>query len=306
MPLKLHRFPFRAMGSPCEIQLYAEDKKRAKCVADEAMADVWRIEARYSRYREDSVLSAINRAAAEGGVIAIDSETAALLNYADTCFQQSHGLFDITSGVLRKAWDFKSQKIPTKAVIKQLLTVVGWDKVQLSTEQIRFSCPGMQLDFGGIGKEYAVDRAATICREQGLTNGLVDLGGDIKIIGPHADGRPWIVGIRHPREPGALLANVNVYAGAVASSGDYERCIVVNGRRYGHVLNPKTGWPVNGLIGVTVLAEHCVLAGSACTIGMLLESKGSQWLEELGLQHIWMDPKGRVGGRLNGAKDVDA
>ena len=294
----LYRFPFRAMGSPCEVQLYSDDKRQAQSVAGQAMADVWRIEARYSRYREDSVLSGINRIAAQGGVAAIDMETAALLNYADTCYRQSEGLFDITSGVLRQAWDFKAQKIPKKAVIKQLLSRVGWDKVQLSATQISFKRPGMQLDFGGIGKEYAVDRAAAICREHGIEHGLVDLGGDIKIIGPHADGRPWSVGLRHPRKPGALLATINVYAGAVASSGDYERCIVVKGQRYSHVLSPKTGWPVNGLVGVTVLAGYCVIAGSACTIAMLMESRGKQWLDELGLQHVWMDPQGQVGGQL--------
>ena len=298
MSLTLYRFPFRAMGSPCEVQLYSDDKRHAKCAADKAMADVWRIEARYSRYREDSVLSGINRVAAKGGVVPIDEETAALLHYADTCYQQSKGLFDITSGVLHGAWDFKSQKIPQKVVIKQLLNGVGWNKVQLSATQIGFKRPGMQLDFGGIGKEYAADRAAVICREQGIEHGLVDLGGDIKVIGPHPDGRPWSVGLRHPRKPGALLANVNVYAGAVASSGDYERCIVVNGRRYGHVISPKTGWPVNGLVGVTVLAEQCIIAGSACTIAMLMEKRGKQWLNELGLPHIWMDTQGEVGGQL--------
>jgi len=298
MSLMLYRFPFRAMGSPCEVQLYSDDKRHAQFVADQAMADVWRIEARYSRYREDSVLSGINRAAARGGVVAVDEETAALLNYANTCYQQSEGLFDITSGVLRQAWDFKSQKIPKKAVINKLLSGVGWDKVQLSAAQIRFKCPGMQLDFGGIAKEYAVDRAEAICRKQGIEYGLVDLGGDIKIIGPHADGRPWSVGLRHPRKPGALLATVMVYAGAVATSGDYERCIVVKGQRYSHVLNPKTGWPVNGLVGVTVFAEQCVIAGSACTIAMLMENLGKQWLDELGLQHLWIDMQGEVGGQL--------
>ena len=118
------------MGSPCEVQLYSDDKCHAQFVADQAMADVRRIEARYSRYREDSVLSGINRVAAKGGVATIDEETASLLNYADICYQQSGGLFDITSGVLRKAWNFKAGKIPKKTTIKQLLSGVGWDKVQ--------------------------------------------------------------------------------------------------------------------------------------------------------------------------------
>ncbi len=298
MALTLYRFPFRAMGSPCEIQLYADDDRHAQSVTDKAIADVRRIEARYSRYREDSVLSGINRVAAKGGMVAIDEETAALFAYADTCYRQSGGLFDISSGVLRKAWDFNSKKIPKKAVIKQLLGVVGWKKIQLSATQIGFKRPGMQLDFGGIAKEYAADRAASICATQGIAHGLVDLGGDIKIIGPHADGRPWSVGLRHPRKPDALLASVNVYAGAVASSGDYERCIDIKGRRYSHVLNPKTGWPVEGFVGVTVLAEQCVIAGSACTIAMLMEQRGKPWLAELGLQHIWMDQQGEVGGQF--------
>ena len=298
MPLTLYRFPFRAMGSPCEIQLYSDDDRHVQSVADNAITDVRRIEARYSRYRENSVLSGINRVAAKGGTVAIDEETSALLAYADTCYRQSGGLFDISSGVLRKAWDFNSNKIPHKAVIKQLLGVVGWKKIQLSATQISFKRPGMQLDFGGIAKEYAADRAASICEAQGIAHGLVDLGGDIKIIGPHADGRPWSVGLRHPRKPHALLASVNVYAGAVASSGDYERCIDVKGRRYSHVLNPKTGWPVEGFVGVTVLAEQCVIAGSACTIAMLMEQRGKSWLADLGLQHIWMDQQGEVGGRF--------
>lgn len=298
MPSILYRFPFRAMGSPCEIQLYSDTKRQAQSAASMAIADVLRIEARYSRYREDSVLSVINRVAARGGETAVDEETAALLHYADTCYRQSEGLFDITSGVLRKAWDFKAQKVPEQTEIEQLLRVVGWEKVHLNTSRISFKYPGMQLDFGGIGKEYAVDRAAAICREQGMEHGLVDLGGDIKIIGPHADGRPWSVGLRHPRKPGALMATVMVYSGAVASSGDYERCIVVNGQRYSHVISPKTGWPVAGLAGLSVLAEQCVIAGSACTIAMLMEERGKQWLDQLGLQHMWMDSEGLIGGHL--------
>ena len=298
MSLTLYRFPFQAMGAPCEVQLYCQNNKYAEAVAKEVIADVQRIESRYSRYKEDSVLSGINRVAAIGGSAVIDEETAALLNYADTCYQQSDGLFDITSGILRQAWDFNSQKIPSKSLIKKLLKCIGWNKVQFSSTRISFGIPGMQLDFGGIGKEYAVDRAAVICRQQGIEHGLVDLGGDIRIFGPHANGHPWKVGIQHPRKPGTLLTSIEVFSGAVASSGDYERCMVINGRRYGHVLNPKTGWPVESLAGITVLADQCVIAGSACTIAMLTEKQGKKWIEDLGLLHIWMDQEGNVGGNL--------
>ena len=286
------------MGSSCEIQLYANNRNQAQDIANLAIADVHRIEQRYSRYRDDSVLTAINNAAAIAGSIEIDEETLALLNYANTCYQQSNGLFDITSGVLREAWDFKSQIIPQNNKIKALLPRIGWNKVAITGSILSFSETGMQLDFGGIGKEYAVDRAAGICQQHGLQHGLVDLGGDIKIIGPHTDGRPWSVGIRHPRKPGELMASINVSRGGIASSGDYERCIILNGKRYSHVLNPKTGWPARGLSSITVVAEQCVIAGSVSTISMLKEKQGKRWIKELGLAHLWMDAKGKTGGTL--------
>jgi len=295
MSFNLYHFPFNAMGSPCELKFYAKDKASAHEVADKVIADVKRIERRYSRYLEESVLSSINRVAEKGESIEVDEETMALLNYANTCYQQSAGLFDITSGILRKAWDFKSQTIPTQTEIKCLLKSIGWKKVKLRKNKISFAVPGMQLDFGGIGKEYAVDRAATLCWQNGIKHGLVNLGGDIKIIGPHIDGKPWIVGISHPRKPEQLLSSLTLYSGGVASSGDYQRCIEINGKRYSHVLNPRTGWPVRGLSSVTVVAEQCVIAGSACTIAMLMENRGKQWLKRLGVKYIWMDLNGKVG-----------
>ncbi len=298
MELSLFHFPFKALGSNCEVQLYAPDIIQGQHVANLAIADVQRIEQRYSRYREDSILSAINNTANQGGSIQIDEETLALLNYADTCYQQSNGLFDVTSGVLRNAWDFKSQTIPPEKQIQALLPRIGWEKVSIKCSLLSFAEQGMQLDFGGIGKEYAVDRAATICMQHGIQHGLVDLGGDIKIIGPHADGRPWSVGIRHPRKSGQLMASIDVSSGGIASSGDYERCIILNGKRYSHILNPKTGWPVRGFSSITVIAEQCVIAGSVATISMLKEKQGKRWVKELGLAHLWMDEKGKVGGTL--------
>lgn len=286
------------MGSPCEIKVYCTDDSKAQHVANLVIADVKRIEQRYSRYLEDSVLSQINRVAEQGGVIDIDEETAALLNYADTCYRQSGGLFDITSGILRKVWDFHSQCIPQPADIKKLLKSIGWQKLKFDQHSVSFAVPGMQLDFGGIGKEYAVDRAATICLQQGIRHGMVNLGGDIKIIGPHPDGQPWSVGIRHPLKAGQLLAQLPVYRGGVASSGDYERCIKFRGKRYGHILNPKTGWPVSGISGVTVVADQCVIAGSVCTITMLKGKQGKKWIEQVGLNYVLVDEKGKVSSNL--------
>ena len=296
--LTLSRFPFSAMGSRCEVRLYARDETHASACAHEAIADVRRLDSKYSRYRADSITAQINRAAAVGGAIDVDAETATLLDYAETCFEQSDGLFDITSGVLREAWSSDRKTLPEPALLEALLARVGWNKVRWDRPRVAFGGAGMGLDFGGIVKEYAADRAAVICAEAGFKHGLVDLGGDIKIIGPHPDGTPWVVGIQHPRDPAAVMATLDLFGGAVATSGDYERFVEIDGRRYSHILSPLTGRPVQGLAGVSVVAEECVVAGSATTIAMLMEDRGPTWLQEIALPHVFMCGDMRIGGTL--------
>lgn len=286
------------MGSPCEIQLYAAKPAEARRVAALAIADVRRLEALYSRYREDSLLSQINRVAAAGGSLEVDEETAGLLNYAAACYEQSGGLFDITSGILRRAWRFDAGRLPDARDIDALLDKVGWQRLRWEPPRLAFPEPGLEIDFGGLVKEYAVDRAATLCWQAGVRHGSINLGGDIKIIGPHPDGSPWRIGIRHPRQPDGVLQTLPLYQGGMASSGDYERCLLVDGVRYGHVLNPRTGWPVRHLAAVSVIGDWCVVAGSASTIAMLKEEQGPAWLAELGLPHLWVDVAGNVGGPL--------
>lgn len=297
--LNYYHFDFNAMGSPCSIQLYAINSRIGRRVAQVVMDDVHRLEARYSRYRQDSFLSKINRVADRGGAIAVDDETSGLLDYAATCHEQSDGLFDITSGILRRAWNFKSGVIPDQATIQILLEKIGWHRLHWRRPQLSFPVAGMEIDFGGVVKEYAVDRAASLCWEAGIHHGIVNLGGDIKVIGPHEDGSPWRVAVRHPRQPDGVVKMVLLHSGALASSGDYERCITLNGVRYGHVLNPRTGWPVNYMAAVSVIGEFCVVAGSASTIGMLKEKQGAAWLDSLGLPHLWVNVDGEIGGSLS-------
>jgi thiamine biosynthesis lipoprotein len=296
--MKLYRKVFNAMGTPCDIQLYAKTRAKAKRTAEIIIADVRRLEALYSRYRADSFLSAINRVAVAGGCISVDEETAELLNYAATCYDQSDGLFDITSGILRRAWNFKLAKLPSEKQIQDLLGKIGWDKLRWTPPVLEFPLPGMEIDFGGIVKEYAVDRAASLSLQAGVRHGLVNLGGDIKIIGPRPNGDPWRIGIRHPGRKEEAMRMLLLHEGAIASSGDYERCIVLESVRYGHVLNPKTGWPVRHLASVTVVSDWCVVAGSASTITMLKEADGPVWLQNLGLPHFWVDIQGGAGGSL--------
>ncbi|MBK1716369.1 FAD:protein FMN transferase [Thiocystis violacea] len=294
--MQSHRLAFRAMGSPCELQLFGADPRETEAIGARARADVLRLEQTYSRYREDSLTSAINRAAAAAGTIEVDPETAALLDYAHTCYRESGGLFDITSGLLRRAWRFDSGRLPEPGEIAPLLARIGWDKVVWERPRLSFGVPGMEIDFGGIGKEYAADRAAALCADAGLHHGLVNLGGDIRVIGPQPDGAPWRVGLQDPLRPETLLGGVLLTGGAIASSGDYARCLVIDGKRYGHILDPRTGWPARGLAAVSVIAATCVVAGSLSTIAMLKGRDGIPWLGALGVPHLWVDVDGRQGG----------
>ncbi len=298
MPAVLHRFPFRAMGSPCELKLYTEGPAEAASTAKTAIAEIERIEAKYSRYRADSLLSRINASAGDPAGISLDDETASLLDYAETGFQQSDGLFDITSGVLREVWDFRSGRLPERADVERVLPRVGWKK--LRWERPRLVMPaGMELDFGGYGKEYAADAAALLCRRRGISGGFVDLGGDVSVIGPHPGGAGWVVGVREPMSGSGAIASLEVFCGGVATSGDYQRFIEVGGRRYAHILDPRTGWPVSGLTSVTVVASHCLIAGTASTIAMLKGTEGPNWLDALGAPNLRIDARGKISGTLH-------
>ena len=285
--MPLHRFRFAAMASVHEILLAAESAAQAERAAAAAITDVQRIERKYSRYRDDSVTSAINRAAG-GGRVPIDAETAALLHYAHRCHALSDGRFDVTSGVLRRVWDFRARppRLPSATQVDAARALIGWERVQWSDRDIRLPLPGMELDFGGIGKEYAADRAATICRDQGIEHVLVNLGGDVRALGGREASTPWRIGIRHPRIESATLHIVELVGGAVATSGDYERYFEVDGRRYSHVLDARTGWPVAHWQSITVSAPFAILAGSYATIGMLAGDGAIAFLERLGVRYV--------------------
>src|SRR5262245_15591970 len=210
------------MASRCEVRVFAPDAATAKTWADPAIAEVRRIEAKYSRYRPDSVTTQINRAAG-GAHVVVDAETAALLDFAARLFEESDGRFDLTSGVLRRAWDFTARRVPSQRDLDALLPLVGWPLVEWRAPALRLPFAGMELDFGGIGKEYAADRAAELLRGAGVRHGFVNLGGDIRGVGAAPDGTPWRIGIQHPRKPDELLGSIELAEAAIATSGDYER-----------------------------------------------------------------------------------
>jgi len=303
--MRLHTFAFRAMASTHELVLAADDAALARRAADAAIADVERIEAKYSRFRDTSLVSAINRAAGRAST-PIDAETAALLRYADACHAASQGRFDITSGALRRAWDFKRvpPRVPDAGEIDALLALVGWTAVAWDEHTVRLPRAGMEIDLGGIGKEYAADRVATIAMDAGIAHGFCSLAGDVRAWGGRPDGAPWRVGIRHPRAEGGTVGGIAIADGAVATSGDYERAFVVDGRRYCHILDATTGRPVDGWQSMSVSAPLCVVAGSGATVGMLLGADAPAWLDAQGVEWLGVDAEGRVraGGENRGGQ----
>ena len=294
----LYRFAFEAMAGPAEITLATDDGRRAGLLIELACAEIRRIEDKYSRYRSDSVVTRINVAAGQSWV-ACDAETQSLFDYAEALYQASDGLFDITSGVLRRAWDFRTQRIPSAADLNALRGLIGWRRVERQAGRIRLPLVGMEIDFGGFGKEYAADRAAALLLEGGAGHGLVNLAGDMRILGPKPDGAPWCLGIRDPRDPARVIADIEVASGALATSGDYERYFEADGRRYCHIIDPNTALPVDHWRSVSVVAPLAIVAGSHATIAMLKQSAARAYLDGLGLPFLAYDGDGHC-HRRNG------
>lgn len=255
------------MGSPCELVCEAPKRGDAeeltRLVADEA----WRIEDKFSRYLDGNIVDRINSAAGEP--VSVDQETAELLDFAVTLYELSEHRFDITSGALRRVWRFDGgDQIPSAQSVDDALQWVGWHRADWQRPLLQMP-KGMEIDLGGIGKEYAVDRAAALIREQGGSPCLVNFGGDlVSTAAPRRRDR-WKVAVEghEPAEPSDII---ELKQGALATSGDARRFLLKNGVRYSHILDPVTGWPVpNAPRSITVAADTCVQAGMISTLAML-------------------------------------
>ncbi|HRH76008.1 MAG TPA: FAD:protein FMN transferase [Cellvibrionaceae bacterium] len=276
------------MGSPCQIRLKASSLPHAQALCAPLIQEAARFEAKYSRYLPSSLVSQINQSA--GATHRLDAEAAAIIDYAAQLFVQSDGLFDITSGLLRKAWDFSSAQLPDAQAVQALLPSIGWQRVDWQNPILRLP-PTMQIDLGGIVKEYAADALAQSAMAQGIHTGLIELGGDIRVFGEAS----WPLGISDPLQPNKPLFQLHLQAGGFATSGNYQRYFMYEGKRYSHILNPKTGWPVVTPAGVSVIADNCLIAGSVSTLALLMgEDKCLSWLYDLGLPFLCVFNDGRV------------
>jgi thiamine biosynthesis lipoprotein len=278
---------FVAMASPCEVLIEEAPASLAQEVLNTVAAEAWRIERRYSRYRNDSAVHSINENA--GAETIVDDECANLLDFAATLTRLSEGAFDITSGVLRKAWTFDGgNHLPSQVQIDALLESVGWHKVEWQRPMLKLR-PGMQIDFGGIGKEYAVDAAAILADRiaPGLSC-LINFGGDVAMRNTRQDGRPWRVGIESCVRMQAAERVVQLVRGALATSGDSRRFVFRDGHRYSHILDARTGWPVrHAPHAITVAADTCTQAGTLTTLAMLQGENAEQMLRASGMRY-WL------------------
>lgn len=279
----LRRLAFPALGTNCNVQ-YAAPGGDAQAAGFERDAVAWvtAFEAKYSRFRPDSLVSRINAAAGREWV-PIDADMEGLLKLCDTLHVVTQGVLDPTSLPLIRLWNHKSDtpRVPGDEEIAAARALVGWKHVQRAPGRVFLPQPGMAIDFGGFGKEYAVDIVAQIAADHGIASALVDFGHDLRALGT-PPGRPaWHVGLEDPQKPGAAAGSVAIVAKAIASSGDYIRSFTIAGKRYGHIIDPRTGWPVaNGCVQATVIAGSCLQAGVLSTTAFVLGvPKGVEFIQ---------------------------
>lgn len=282
------RGQFHAMASPCEVLCEIDDHSEARRLTRIAAAEAWRIEDKFSRYLPGNIIDRINHAGGEA--VDVDPETSQLIDFAVKLYDLSDGRFDITSGVLRQVWRFDgSSNIPTAAAVKKVLRRVGWKRVNWHSPRLQM-LPGMEIDLGGIGKEYAVDRAATLLRDESDASMLVNFGGDLVAVRKPRRRTAWKVGVESAdaamHDAGRLLS---LQIGALATSGDARRFLIHESVRYSHILDPLTGWPVpDAPRSVTVAADTCIQAGMLSTLAMLKGAQADAFLDAQSVRY-WCD-----------------
>lgn len=273
------------MASPCEVLVDGGPARHARDIARIAAQEAWRVERKWSRYRDGNIIHRINTAA--GRAVRVDDETADMLDYAQTVWRLSGGRFDITSGILRRAWHFDgSDRLPTGAEVCALLALVGWQRAQWARPLLTLEA-GMELDFGGIGKEYAVDQALRCVQAMTSSPVLLNFGGDIACGRPRRCGTAWHVGMLDHDGQGCRGGSLQLTSGGLATSGDAYRHLLRDGIRYGHVLNATTGWPVpDAPASVTVVASSCTLAGMLATLALLHGNQAETFLRAQAIGYV--------------------
>lgn len=290
---------FATMGTYGRLTFYAP-AARAAPAADAVVARLAALERCINRFAPESELSRLNRTAAETP-FACSDELWAILGAARRAWEETGGAFDVTVGPLMRLWGFhrERQGYPTDAEIAAALELVGLGKLHFDDARhtVRFARPGMELDFGGLAKGYALDLAAPIAREHGVRQGLIDLGGNVFCLDEPPPGRTaYTLGVRDPAAPDRLLRTLSLRGQAIATSGDYEQWQTLDGRRVTHIMDPRTGRPVAGVAGVSVVTprgvDSDVLSTAVFVAGPALAEETARRLA-----HTWILVVSGDGGR---------
>ena len=282
------------MGTRVSVELWHGDDEVAASCSARVLAEMDRIDALMSTYREDSEVSYINRNASIEAV-SVSEELLYLLQRSIHFSEISAGAFDITYASIGYAYDYRKQQRPSDQVVEQKLAAIDYRHIELRDRKIRFNNSAVRIDLGGIAKGYAVDRAIDILQHCGISRAMVSAGGDSRIIGDR-EGRPWVIGIRHPRDAQGIALRLPLSDSAISTSGDYERFYIENGERVHHIINPRTGRSAGGSWSATVTGPDAMTTDAlSTTIFILGAVEGLALVESLdGIDAIIIDNNGKV------------
>lgn len=284
------------MGTRMDVQLWHDDEAQARRLISAAMAEFDRIEAGMSTYRADSEISRVNDRAATAPV-PVSAELYGIVSRSIELSVLSGGAFDITYDSVGRFYDFRRRQRPTDQEIVEHLSQINYRHLQLDPQArtIGFEVPGTRINLGGIAKGYAVEQVIGLLRAAGVKHALATAGGDTRLLGDHR-GQPWIIGIRDPDDSGRLITKLALDDEAISTSGDYERFFDEGGKRYHHILDPKTGKPASGVRSVTIVGPDAVMTeGLTKTVFINGAEKGMALLESLdGYEAVIVDDQRRV------------
>lgn len=287
------------MDTFCEISCYGDSKDKSIAAIDAAFKEMERIEHVFSKFDENSEVSKINRRSGSEKV-KVNEEVFKLTEEAVYYSRVSEGAFDITVAPLMEIWGFvrKNKTMPGKETIENALKSVGYKNIELDSEElsIKFLNKGAKVDFGGIAKGYAADRAKDVLVSKGIKNGLVNLGGNIFALGSAPGKKNWKIGVYDPGNKGKLLQSFELNDRAISTSGNYERFFEIEGKRYSHIINPITGEPCHGIISVTVVADSAEQADALSTaIFVMGEGKGLNLAKSIkGIKVLILKEDGKI------------
>ena len=286
------------MGTLVEITVREPDADKAKQAIDRAFDKMRRLEQLMSTHLAGSEISRLNRAAGEEYSIAISPEVLEVIQRGVSWGEQSNGTLDISIGPASRLWRFEDEapSIPDAGALAQAVRLVNFRNIEIEASHIRLKRPGMSLHLGAIAKGYAVDQAMAVLKKYKIRHALINAGGDLKVLGSREKGKPWTIGLQHPRKPEEMIASFKLSDKAVATSGDYQKYFMLENTRYHHILDPASGMPARGTISATIIADSVMDADALATAVFVMgPEKGIAWVDSLsGVEAMVVSESGAV------------